>query len=119
MLKVRQDWTYDKRMQKSKRRTRPHYLVEDWNLSNKHMEKYALKNSGDRGRKRDSRRKRGGKRRRLPVKDGLRSRPERKPIIVRNFYKALTYTKVWENDKDHIMIKSTYMGETEKLVSTQ
>ena len=83
------------------------------------MEKYALKNSGDRGRKRDSRRRRVGKRRRLPVKDGLRSRPERKPIIVRNFYMALNYTKLWENDKDHIMIKVNLHGETEKLVSTQ
>ena len=111
MLKVRQVWTYDKGMQESKRRTRPHCLVENWKLSNKHIEKYALKNSGDRGRKKDSRRRRVRKRRRLPVKDGLRSRPERKPIIVRNVYTALNYTKLWENDKDDIIIKSTCTGK--------
>ena len=57
-----------------------------------------------------------GKRRRLPVKYGLRSRPKRKPIIVRNFYAALDNTKLWENDKDHIMIK-VHLHSREKEVS--
>ena len=56
-----------------------------------------------------------GKRRGLPVKDGLRSRPERKPIIVRNFYAALNNTKLWENDKDHVMIKVNLQGKYESV----
>ena len=115
MFEVRQDWTYDKRMQKSEGRTRPHCFVENWKPPNKHMEKYTLQNSGDRGRKRDSGRRRVGKKRRLPVKDGLRSRPERKPIIVRNVYAALNYTKLWENDKDHIMIKVNLHGGNQEV----
>ena len=45
------------------------------------------------------------------MKDGLRSRPERKPIIVRNFDAALNNTTLWENDKNHIMIKANIHGK--------
>jgi len=40
-----------------------------------------------------------------PVRDGLRGRPERKPIIMENYYAALNYTDTLENDNDHIMVK--------------
>ena len=45
-----------------------------------------------------------GKRRRSPVRDGLRDRPERKPISMGNYYAALNYTETLDNDKDHIMV---------------
>jgi len=40
-----------------------------------------------------------------PVRDGLRDRPERQPIIMENYYPALNYTDTLENDNDHIMVK--------------
>ena len=46
-----------------------------------------------------------GKRRKTPVRDGLRDRPERKPIIMENYYAELNYTEILENDNDHVMIK--------------
>ena len=59
--------------------------------------------------------RRVGKRRKLPVKDGLRSRPEWKPIIVQNFYAKLNNTECLEKDDDHIMIKVVLQGKKEKL----
>ena len=46
-----------------------------------------------------------------PVRDGLRDRPERKPIIMANYYTALNYTETLESDKDHIMVKVQLQGE--------
>ena len=48
-----------------------------------------------------------------PVKDGLRDRPERKPIITPNYYAALNYTETLEDDKDHIMVKLQLHGDKE------
>ena len=45
----------------------------------------------------------------------MRSRPERKPIIVQNFYAKLNNTESLEKDDDHIMIKVILQGEKEKL----
>jgi len=39
------------------------------------------------------------------VRDGLRDRPERKPIIMENNYAPLNYTETHENDNNHIMVK--------------
>jgi len=50
-----------------------------------------------------------------PVRDGLRDRPERKPIIMENYYAALNYTETLDNDKDHIMIKIQPDGEKESV----
>ena len=50
-----------------------------------------------------------------PVKDGLRDRPERKPIITANYYAALNYTDTLENDKDHIMVKLQLRGDKETV----
>ena len=49
------------------------------------------------------------------VRDGLRDRPERKPIITANYYAALNYTETRESDKDHIMIKVQLQGEKETV----
>ena len=46
-----------------------------------------------------------------PVRDGLRDRPERKPIITANYYAVLNYTETLESDKDHIMVKVQLQGE--------
>ena len=46
-----------------------------------------------------------------PVRDRLRDRPERKPIITANYYAALNYTEILESDKDHIMVKVQLQGE--------
>ena len=40
-----------------------------------------------------------------PVRAGLRDRPERKPIIMENYYVALNYTETLEHENDHIMVK--------------
>jgi len=56
-----------------------------------------------------------GKRRLCPVRDGLRDRPERKPIIMENYYAALNYTDTLENDNDHIMVKIQLHGEKESV----
>jgi len=50
-----------------------------------------------------------------PVRDGLRDRPERKPIIMENYYAALNYTETLDNDKDHIMVKIQLHGEKESV----
>jgi len=50
-----------------------------------------------------------------PVRDGLRDRPERKPIIMENYYEALNYTETLENDNDHIMVKIQLHGSTESV----
>jgi len=50
-----------------------------------------------------------------PVRDGLRDRHERKPIIMENHYAALNYTETIDNDKDHIMVKVQVHGEKESV----
>jgi len=50
-----------------------------------------------------------------PVGDGLRDRPERKPIIMDNYYAALQYTETLEHDNDHIMVKIQLHGEKESV----
>ena len=51
-----------------------------------------------------------------PVRDGLRERPERKPIIAANYYAALNYTETRESDKNHIMIQIQLQGEKETVI---
>ena len=46
-----------------------------------------------------------------PVRNGLRDRPERNPIIMENYYAVLTYTETLEHDNDHIMVKIQLHGE--------
>ena len=50
-----------------------------------------------------------------PVSDGLRNRPERKPIIIENYYAALNYTETLEHENDHIMVKVHLYGEKEMV----
>ena len=50
-----------------------------------------------------------------PVRDGLRDRPERKPIITANYYMAINYTETLESDKDHIMVKVQLQGGKETV----
>ena len=50
-----------------------------------------------------------------PVKDCLRDRPERKHIILENYYAALNYTDTLEKDNDHIMVKIQLHGEKESV----
>ena len=50
-----------------------------------------------------------------PVRDGLRDRPERKPIITANYYAALNYMETLESDKDHIMFKVKLQGEKKRV----
>ena len=56
-----------------------------------------------------------GKREPSPVRNGLRDRPERKPIIMENYYAALNYTDTLENDNDHIKGKIQLHGEKESV----
>ena len=112
---MRQDRTHDPRMQKPKGPERSYLPVENRKRTNKDLEKYTNQNPGNRGRKRNKSGRGIGKRRRLPVNDGLRSRSERKPIIVRNFYAAHNNTKLQENDKDHVMIKVNLPGKYESV----
>ena len=49
------------------------------------------------------------------VRDGLRDRPERKPIIMENYYAALNYTETLEHENDHIMVKVHLHGENETV----
>jgi len=51
----------------------------------------------------------------FPVKDGLRGRPERKPIIMENYYAALNYTETLGNDKDNIIVKIQQHGAKESV----
>ena len=55
------------------------------------------------------------KRRMSPVRDGLRDRQERKPIITTNYDAALNYTETLDSDKDHIMVKIQLKGEKETV----
>ena len=41
----------------------------------------------------------------FPARDRLRDRPERKPIMIANYYPALNNTETRENDEDNIMVK--------------
>ena len=50
-----------------------------------------------------------------PVRDGLRERPERKPIIMENYYAALNYTETLEHENDQIMVKVHLYGEKETV----
>ena len=50
-----------------------------------------------------------------PVKDGLRDRPERKPIIIEYYYAALNYTETFEHENDHIMVKVHPHGKKETV----
>ena len=50
-----------------------------------------------------------------PVRDGLRDRPERKPIITANHYAALNYMETLESDKDYIMVKVQLQGEKQTI----
>ena len=50
-----------------------------------------------------------------PVSDGLRDRPERKPIIMENYYAALNYTKILEHENEHIMVKVHLHGKKETV----
>ena len=52
-----------------------------------------------------------GKRRMSLVRDSLRDRPERKPIIMENYYAALNYTETLEHENDHIIVKVYLHGE--------
>ena len=56
-----------------------------------------------------------GKRRMSLVRDGLRDRPERKPIIMENYYVALNYKETLEHENDHIMVKVHLHGKTETV----
>jgi len=56
------------------------------------------------------------KRRMSLVRDVLRDRPERKPIIMENYYAALNYTETLENDNDYIMVKIQLQGEKESVI---
>ena len=51
-----------------------------------------------------------------PARDGLRDRPERKPIIMETCYAALNYTDTLENDNDHIMVKIQLHGGKESVI---
>ena len=51
----------------------------------------------------------------FPVRDGLRDRPERKPIIMENYYAALNYTEILEHENDYIMVKVHLHGEKETV----
>ena len=50
------------------------------------------------------------------VIDGLSDRPERKPIIMENYYTALNYTETLEHENDHIMVKVHQHGKRETVV---
>src|SRR6195952_4688225 len=56
-----------------------------------------------------------GKRRLSPARDGLRDRPERKPIILENYYAALNDTETLEHDNDDIMVKIQLHGAKESV----
>jgi len=51
----------------------------------------------------------------IPVRDGLKDRPERKPIIIENTYAALNYTETLEHDNDPIMVKIQVHGRKESV----
>jgi len=51
----------------------------------------------------------------FPVRNGLRDRPERKPISMENYYVALNHTETLEQDNDDIMVKIQLHGEKESV----
>ena len=51
----------------------------------------------------------------FPVKDGLRDKPEWKPIIMENYYAALNCTETPEYENDHIMVKIHLYGKKETV----
>ena len=53
-----------------------------------------------------------------PVRDGLRDRAKRKPIILVKYYAALNYTETLEKESDHIIVKIQLPGEQGQLLST-
>ena len=62
-------------------------------------------NGGSKGR-------RIGKRRKSPVKNGLRDGTKPKPIEMRNLYVALNNTEALNNENDHIMVTIRLHGTT-------
>ena len=50
-----------------------------------------------------------------PARDGLRDRPEQRPIIMENYYAALNYTETLEHDNDNIMVKIQLHGGKESV----
>ena len=60
-----------------------------------------------------------GKQRMSPVKDNLRDRPERKPIIMENYYAAFNYTEILEHENDHIIVKVHLHEKREQSLSMQ
>src|SRR5712691_1684354 len=99
MSQMRQTRTPSSGMQKSDEQQRRSLLAtkEQNSMGSK------TQNTGneDRGRRTGT----VGKRRKSPVKDGLRDWITRKPIKTDNKYAALNHTELLDNEKDHIMIK--------------
>ena len=50
-----------------------------------------------------------------PVRDGLRDRPERKPIIIENYYASLHYPDTPEHENNNIMVKVHRHGNMETV----
>ena len=50
-----------------------------------------------------------------PVRYGLRDKPERKPIIMENYYAALNYRETLEHEKDHIMVNVHLHGKKQTV----
>jgi len=50
-----------------------------------------------------------------PVIDGLRDRPEQKPITMDNYYAAINYTDPFKNDNAHIIIQIQLHGARESV----
>ena len=57
-----------------------------------------------------------GKKRKSPVRDWLRDRPERNPIITANYYTSLINTEILDQEKDHIIVKVQLHGEEETVM---
>src|SRR6201995_2255711 len=112
---MRQDRTHNKRMQKCERPTRSYRSMENKRTTYKYQMEPGIQDQRNRSGKRPLGPRGVGKRRGLPVRDGLRSRPERKPIIVQNFYAKLNNTESLEREDDHIMIKVVLQGKKKKL----
>ena len=115
MSQMRQERTYDKGMQKCKRLKRSYSSMENKRATYKRQMEPRNQDQRNRDRQGPLGTRGVGKRRRLPVKDGLRSRPERKPIIVQNFYAKLNNTESLEKDDDHILIIVVLQGKQDNL----
>ena len=59
-----------------------------------------------------------GKRRKSQVRDGLRDRPERKPIIMENYYAALNYKETLDNDRTILWSKYNLTAKKSQSLST-